>query len=149
MTQHPKEALNDALKEAMKAKDNARRDALRLLTSALKQAEIDTQKELTPDAAMDVLQREAKKRRENIAEYDKLGRAEQVQAEQYELSVIEEFLPRQLTHDEIVAIVKEVIASTGVTSAKEMGKLMGALQPRVKGVADGKVVSEIVKSLLS
>jgi uncharacterized protein YqeY len=149
MTQHPKEALNDALKEAMKAKDNARRDALRLLTSAIKQAEVDSQKELTADAAMDVLQREAKKRRENIAEYEKLGRAEQVQSEQYELSVIEEFLPRQLTHDEIVAIVKEVIASTGVTSAKEMGKLMGALQPRVKGVADGKVVSEIVKSLLS
>ncbi len=148
MTQHPKDLLNEALKEAMKAKDNQRRDVLRLLTSAIKQVEIDGQKELSPDDVMNILQREAKKRRESIVEYGKADRPEQVAEEQYELELIESFLPRQLTHDEVTAIVKEVLAETGVTSAKEMGKVMGVLQPRVKGLADGKVVSEIVKSLL-
>lgn len=146
---HPKETLNDALKEAMKNKDSERRDALRLLTSAFKQVEIDTRKDISADEAMDILQKEAKKRRESIGELEKAtGREEHLAQEKYELSLIEEFLPKQLTRAEIEAIVKDAIASTGATTAKEMGKVMGAVSPKTKGLADGKLVSEIVKAML-
>jgi uncharacterized protein YqeY len=146
--EHPKELLNAALKEAMKNKDNERRDVIRLLTSAIKQVEIDTQKEVTAEQALEILQKEAKKRRESIAELTSAGRAEQAAAEQYELTVLEEFLPRQLTADEITALAREAIAQTGAASGKDMGKVMGALQPLTKGRADGKLVSQIVKDLL-
>jgi uncharacterized protein len=146
---HPKEILNNALKDAMKNKDSERRDTLRLLTSAIKQVEIDTRKEPTEQEVMDILQKEAKKRRESIGELEKAGRGEQMAQEQFELALIEEFLPKQLSREEVEAIVKAAIQQTGVTSAKEMGKVMGAIQPQVKGRADGKLVSEIVKAMLS
>ncbi|MBL8155698.1 MAG: GatB/YqeY domain-containing protein [Anaerolineae bacterium] len=144
-----KAKLQAALKEAMVAKDNQRRDVIRVLTSAVKQVEIDSQKTLSAEDVVAVLQKEAKKRRESIDEATKLGRAEIVEREKQELAILEEFLPRQLSREEIAVIVREVIAQTGVTSAKEMGKLMGALMPRVKGLADGKLVNEVVKELLS
>lgn len=144
-----KAKLQAALKEAMVAKDNQRRDVIRVLTSAIKQVEIDSQKTLSAEDVVAVLQKEAKKRRESIDEATKLGRAEIVEREKQELAILEEFLPRQLSREEIAVIVREVIAQTGVTSAREMGKLMGALMPRIKGLADGKLVNEIVKELLS
>jgi uncharacterized protein YqeY len=144
-----KAKLQVALKEAMIAKDNQRRDVIRVLTSAIKQVEVDSQKTLSAEDVVAVLQKEAKKRRESIDEAAKLGRAEIVEREKQELAILEEFLPRQLSREEIAAIVREVIAQTGVTSAKEMGKLMGVLMPRVKGLADGKLVNEVVKELLS
>lgn len=144
-----KAKLQAALKEAMVAKDNQRRDVIRVLTSAIKQVEVDSQKTLSAEDVVAVLQKEAKKRRESIDEAAKLGRAEIVEREKQELAILEEFLPRQLSREEIAAIVREVIAQTGVTSAKEMGKLMGVLMPRVKGLADGKLVNEVVKELLS
>lgn len=144
-----KAKLQAALKEAMVAKDNQRRDVIRVLTSAIKQVEVDSQKTLSAEDVVAVLQKEAKKRRESIDEATKLGRAEIVEREKQELAILEEFLPRQLSREEIAAIVREVIAQTGVTSAKEMGKLMGVLMPRVKGLADGKLVNEVVKELLS
>ncbi len=144
-----KAKLQAALKEAMIAKDNQRRDVIRVLTSAIKQVEVDSQKTLSAEDVVAVLQKEAKKRRESIDEAAKLGRAEIVEREKQELAILEEFLPRQLSREEIAAIVREVIAQTGVTSAKEMGKLMGVLMPRVKGLADGKLVNEVVKELLS
>lgn len=146
---HPKESLNNALKEAMKNKDGERRDTLRLLTSAIKQFEIDERHDVTEQEATDILQKEAKKRRESILELDKAGRTEQSAQEKFELALIEEFLPKQLSRDEIEAIVKEAIQQTGATTAKEMGKVMGVVQPKTKGLADGKVVSDIVKALLS
>jgi uncharacterized protein YqeY len=144
----PKTQVTDALKEAMKNKDNARRDLLRMMTSAFKQVEIDTRKDLTPDDAMAVLQKEAKKRRESIDEAVKAGRTEIADQEKYELAVIEEFLPRQLSYDEVKVIAQEIIAQVGVTSAKEKGKVMGPLMSRVKGVADGKLVNQVVAELL-
>lgn len=145
----PKALLADALKEAMKNKDNATRDVIRLLQSAIKQVEIDSQKDLSPDEVMDVLQKEAKKRRESIADYEKGGRQELADAEKFELSVIEKFLPKQLTPDEVREIVRAVIAETGATSAKDLNKVMPVVMARVKGVADGKLVSQIVKESLS
>lgn len=141
--------LNAELKEAMKSKDNKKRDAIRLLTSAFKQVEVDTRKELTSEIELDILNKEAKKRRESIVELEKAGRAEQLAQEQYELDMIVALLPKQLSQEEIEAIVKEAIAQTGATTAKEMGKVMGVVSPKTKGLADGKLVSDIVKALLS
>ena len=142
-----KEAMNNAIKEAMKNKDNERRDALRLLSAAIKQIEVDSRHELSDEESVDVLQKEAKKRRESIEEMTRIGR--DTASEEYELRVIEEFLPRQLSREEIEALVRDAIASTGATTAKEMGKVMGILSPQTKGRADGKLVSTIVRELLS
>jgi hypothetical protein len=146
--EHPKELLNAALKEAMKNKDAQRRDALRLLTSAIKQVEIDTQTEVTPEQAQDILQKEAKKRRESISELTNAGRDEQLAGEQFELALLEEFLPKQFTADELRTMIQAAIASSGASGGKDMGKVMGVLQPQTKGRADGKLVSQLVKEAL-
>jgi hypothetical protein len=140
--------MNDALKEAMKNKDTPRRDVIRLALSAIKQVEIDTQGEVTAEKALDILQKEAKKRRESVDEAIKSGREDIADQEKFELSVLEEFLPRQLSREEVEAIVREVIADTGAESAKDMNKVMGPVMARVKGVADGRLVNQVVKDLL-
>ncbi len=145
----PKVLLQSALKEAMVNKDAGRRDVIRGLLSAIKQVEIDTRKEVTPEDSVAILQKEAKRRRESIEEAERVGRAEIAEVEKVELGLIESFLPKQLSREEITTLVKEAIAQTGVTSAKEMGKLMGALMPKVKGRADGKLVNEVVREILS
>lgn len=144
----PKEQLQAALKEAMINKDNMRRDVIRGLLSAVKQVEIDSQKTVNAEGTIDILQKEAKKRRESIDEATKVGRSEIADQEKLELAIIESFLPTQLSRDEVKVIVQETIAQTGVTSPKEIGKLMGALMPKVKGLADGKLVNEVVRELL-
>lgn len=145
----PRARLNDAVKEAMKSKNNERRDVLRNLLSAIKQVEIDTQKEVDPAVALDVLQKEAKKRRETIDEASKAGRDDLVEESQRELVIIEEFLPPQLSADEIKVIVLEIIAEVGATSAKDINKVMGPLMQRVKGLADGKLVNQVVREVLN
>lgn len=144
----PKEQLQAALKEAMINKDNVRRDVIRGLVSAVKQVEIDSQKTLNAEDTVAVLQKEAKKRRESIDEAVKVGRSEIADQEKIELAIIEGFLPTQLSREQVATIVQETIAQTGVTSPKEIGKLMGALMPKVKGLADGKLVNEVVRELL-
>ena len=144
----PKEQLQAAVKEAMINKDNMRRDVIRGLLSAVKQVEIDSQKTLNAEDTIVVLQKEAKKRRESIDEAVKVGRSEIADQEKLELAIIESFLPAQLSRDQVKTIVQETIAQTGVTSQKEIGKLMGALMPKVKGLADGKLVNEVVRELL-
>jgi uncharacterized protein len=145
----PKAKLNAALKDAMVQKDVNRRDVIRTLLSAVKQVEIDTRKDVTADDVASILQKEAKKRRESIDEMEKAGRTELADQEKYELGLIEEFLPKQLSREEVAVLVQEAITQSGVTSAKEMGKLMGVLMPKVKGLADGKLVNEVVRELLS
>jgi len=144
----PKEQLQAALKEAMINKDVLRRDVIRGLLSAVKQVEIDSQKTVNAEETVTILQKEAKKRRESIDEAVKVGRAEIADQEKLELAIIEGFLPTQLSREQVTAIVQETIAQTGVTSPKEIGKLMGALMPKVKGLADGKLVNEVVRELL-
>lgn len=143
-----KTQINEDLKRAMIEKDAVRRDAIRVLQAAIKQVEVDSRKELDDAAIQDVLQAEAKKRREAITNFEQAGRTDSAESERFELGLIETYLPKQLTHEEIEAEVKAAIAQTGVTSSKEMGKLMGVLMPKVKGRADGKVVNEIVRALL-
>lgn len=133
----------------MKAGDAAKRDALRLLTSAFKQEEIDKQITLTEEQAIAVLMKEASKRRDTISELVKAGRTENVGKEQDELALIEAYLPQQMSREEIEAEVRTAMAETGATSAKDMGTLMKVLMPRTKGRADGKLVNDVVKALLN
>ena len=144
-----KQQLQTALKTAMKAKDRDRRNAIRLLQSAIKQAEIDGRADLDDDGIMDILRKEAKKRRETISELESAGRSDDAAAERIELTVTEEFLPRQLTSDELKPIVREAISEVGATSMKEMGQVMRAVMPKVQGLADGKAVNAMVRELLS
>lgn len=144
-----KAKLNSALKEAMMNKDTARRDVVRLVQSAIKQVEVDTRKEVSEEDVIGLIQKEVKKRRESIEEAKKVGRDDIVENEGKELSILETFLPEQLSRDEITALAKEAVAQSGATSAKEMGKVMGLLMPKVKGKADGSIVTQVVKELLN
>lgn len=144
-----KAKLSEALKAAMVAKDTARRDVIRLMQSAVKQIEVDERKTLTNEDVLTILQKEVKKRRESAEEARKAGRDDIANGEETEIAIIEQFLPQQLSRAEIEVLVRDAIAQTGATSAKEMGKVMGVLMPKTKGVADGKLVNEVVRSLLS
>jgi hypothetical protein len=146
---HPKERIQQDLKEAMKSGNKDRREALRLLMAAFKQVEVDKRIELSESDATSILMSEAKKRRESIEEMDRAGRVALASQERYELAVIEEYLPKQLTREEIEALAREVIAEVGATTPKELGQVMRALMPRVQGQADGKLVNAVVRDLLS
>ena len=143
-----KQQLNEALKAAMRAKDRERRDAIRLLQSAIKQEEIDKRETLSDAAIQDILRREAKKRRETVTELEAAARHDEAAAEKLELAVTEEFLPRQLTSAEIKPIVQAAIDEAGATSMKDMGAVMRLAMPRLRGLADGKAVNSLVRELL-
>ena len=143
------EKLVSELKAAMMAKNADRTGALRLVKSALGYVQIEKKSDSLSDAEVTaVLQREAKKRRDAIAEYERGGRPELAAKEQVELKVIEEFLPQALSADELEALVKAAIAEVGATSKKEMGVVMKAAQARAAGRADGKAISAVVGRLL-
>lgn len=144
-----KQELQSALKDAMRAKDRERRNAIRLLQSAIKQAEVDGRKELDDNAILDILRKEAKKRRETIAELEGAGRSEDAKVERFELAVTEEFLPQQLSDDQLKPIILDAISAVGATSMKDMGQVMRVVMPKVKGIADGKAVNAIVREFLS
>ena len=145
----PRPQMQEALKQAMINKDTTRRDVLRMTISAFKQVEIDERRTLSAEDVVSILQREIKKRRDSIDEAQKAGRADIVDSEAAELKMIEEFLPQQLSRDEITALARDAVARSGAASAKDMGKVMGILMPQVKGKADGKLVNEVVRDLLN
>lgn len=145
---HPKEQIQQDLKTAMKAGDTQRREILRLLMAAFKQVEVDRRIELSENDAVDILMTEAKKRRESIEEMDKAGRSDLIGQERYELGVIEEYLPRQLSREEIESLAREAIQESGATTPKDIGQVMKVLMPRLKGQADGKLVNTVVRELL-
>lgn len=144
----PKASLQAALKAAMLNKDNNRRDVIRMTLSAIKQMEIDTRRDLSAEDAVAVLQKEAKTRRESIEEMERAGQVEAAARARADLAILEAFLPRQLTRAEIEALAREAVAQTGAAGAQDMGKVMGALMPRVKGLADGSLVNQVVRELL-
>ena len=133
----------------MKSGDSQRKDALRLIMAAIKQVEIDTRAQLTEDQVYGLLQTEAKKRRDTIAEAQKVGRNDLIDQEQMELNLIESYLPDQLSRAELEEEARKAIAESGAKTPKEMGNVMKVLMPRVKGRADGKLVTDVVKSLLN
>jgi uncharacterized protein YqeY len=145
-----KEQLRVDMTEAMRSGDKEKRDTLRLLLSAIKQVEVDQQIDLEDDdeAVLAVLNRQAKQRRESIDEYAAAGRDDLVYEEKAQLLLIESYLPAQMDRDEIEALAQSIIADTDASGPKDTGKVMGQLMPKVKGKADGRLVNEVVRSLL-
>ncbi len=145
-------ALNDRIKEAMKdamrAKEKARLSTIRLVLSAIKQVEVDTRTELDDAAILAILDKMVKQRRESIKQYEDAGRQELADIEHAEIEVLQEFLPKQLTDDEIAELIEQAISSTGAESIKDMGKVMGILKPQLQGRADMGQVSGKIKSRL-
>ncbi len=144
-----KEQLNDAMKAAMKARDNLRLSAVRMVRAAIKNREIDTRTELDDQAVIDVISTLAKQRRESIRMYRDGNRLELAEKEESELAVLLEFLPVQLSTDEIDSYVRQIIIDIEAHGVKDMGRVMKAVTPLTAGKADGKVVSDAVRRLLA
>jgi uncharacterized protein YqeY len=141
--------VNDELKSSMLARQAVRTGTLRMLKAALGYAQIEKKTETLSDSdVMALIQREAKKRRDSIEEFEKGGRAEMAANEKAELEVLTEFLPKALSAEELEGLVQAVIAEVGATSKKDMGAVMKAAQAKVDGRADGKSVSALVSRLL-
>jgi uncharacterized protein YqeY len=143
------EELQDDVKEAMRAGDAARRDALRLILASLKSAEKDLLRPLTEDEELQVLQRERKKRIEAAEAFRGGGREEQAAKEEAELAVLEEFMPEPLTEEELERIVDDAIAENGATSMRDMGRVMKDVMPQIAGRADGAAVSQMLREKLA
>jgi uncharacterized protein len=141
--------IDAELKEAMRARDSERRDALRLILASLKGAEKELQRPLSGDEELQVLQRERKKRIEAAEAFRNGGREEQAQAEERELAVLQEFMPEPLSEEELEEIVDDVIAEVGATSMGDLGRVMADVMPQVSGRADGSVVSQLVREKLA
>lgn len=141
--------IEDDLREAMRSRDDARRDALRLILSSLRSAEKELQRPLHDDEELQVLQRERKRRAEAADAFRAGGREEQAEAEELELAVLEEFMPEPLSEDELEDIVDDVIAEVGATSMRDLGRVMADVMPQIAGRADGSVVSQIVREKLA
>ena len=141
--------VTDELKSSMMARQAVRTGTLRMLKAALGYAQIEKKTETLSDAdVMAVIQREAKKRRDSIEEFEKAGRAEMAANEKAELEVLSEFLPKALSAEELESLVRAVIAEVGAASKKDMGLVMKAAQAKIDGRADGKTVSALVARLL-
>jgi uncharacterized protein YqeY len=143
------ETIEDEIKEAMRSRDEERRDALRLIVNALKNSEKELQRPLSDDEELQVLQRERKKRVEAAEAFRTGGRPEQADAEERELAILEEFMPEPLSEDEIEEIVDDAIAEVGATSMADLGRVMADVMPQIAGRADGSVVSQIVREKLA
>ena len=137
------------LKDAMRERDNDRRDALRLILSSLRSAEKELQRELNDQEELQVLQRERKKRVEAHEAFRAAGRDEQARAEEAELEVLEEFMPEPLSEEELEEIVDDAIAENGATSLSDLGRVMADVMPQVAGRADGSEVSQLVREKLA
>jgi uncharacterized protein YqeY len=144
-----RDRINDDLKVAMRAGDARRRDAIRLLTAALKQKEVDERKTLDDGDVTSVIDRMIKQRRDSIIQFEKGGRADLAEAEQFEISVLQAYMPAALSEAEIDATIESVIAETGAKAPSDMGKVMGPLKAKLAGRADMAKVSARVKAKLA
>ena len=141
--------LEDELKQAMVARDQPRRDALRLILSSLRSAEKELQRPLHDDEELQVLQRERKRRLEAAEAFRNAGREEQALSEERELAVLEEFMPAPLSEEELEEIIDDAIAEVGATSMRDLGRVMADVMPQVSGRADGSEVSQLVREKLA
>lgn len=141
--------LNQEMKIAMKAKDKEKLSTIRMLKSALQTEQINKGEELTEEDELTVLSREKKQRVESLNEFKAAGRDDLVLKLEREIEIVDDYLPAQLSEEEVREIVQDTVEQTGSSSMKDMGKVMGALMPKVKGKADGNLVSSIVKEELN
>ncbi len=140
--------LLEDMKAAMKAKDKDRLTTIRLTRAALQNRRIDKGSDLTDNEAIEIVSSEVKKRRQAVEEYRNLGRADVADGLEKEIKILMEYLPEQLSDEEVVSIVEGAVAQVGATGIDDLGKVMGAVMPKVKGRADGKKVNEIVRQIL-
>lgn len=141
--------INEDVKTAMKARDKEKLSVLRMLKSALQNEQIKKGTELNEEEELSVLSREMKQRRDSLTEFKNADRQDLVEKLENEIFIVETYLPKQLSEEELQSIVQEVIASVNATSTSDFGKVMGAIMPKVKGKADGNAVNRIVKEQLS
>ena len=144
-----KSRITDEMKAALKGGDKKRLGVIRLVQAAIKQREVDERIELDDGQVLAVLDKMAKQRRDSITQYRDGGRDDLAQQEEYELEIIRSYLPAQLSEAEIDALVGEAIAASGASGARDMGKVMGLLKPRLQGRADMSAVSARVKHALT
>ena len=150
MADHPlKVSITDAMKDALRARDKARLSALRLVLAELKKVEVDERIDLPEDRIISILDKMIKQRRDSVKQYTDGGRPELADAEAAEITVIQEFMPKALSEEEITSIVNAAIAAEGAASIQDMGKVMNAVRPQLAGRADMAVVSQLVKKQLS
>lgn len=144
-----KEELLKALKEAMKEKDELKKDTITMLRAAILQVEKDEKKQLSQSEMEAIVAKQIKSRKESIEEFKKANRDDIVSKVKKEIDILSKYLPVQLTESEVRDLVSKAIEKTGATSIREMGKVMQEIKPQIAGKADGKFVSDIVKELLA
>ena len=144
-----KTTINNAMKDAIRAKDKARLTTIRLALSAIKQVEVDTRTELDDATILAILDKMVKQRRESIKMYEEAGRQELADVEHAEIEVLQEFLPQALSEEEINQLIEQAISQSGAESMRDMGKVMGILKPQLQGRADMGKVSGLIKNRLS
>ena len=144
-----KKQINDAMKDAMRAKDKARLGAIRLMQAEFKRIEVDERIEIDDARVLAVLDKMVKQRRDSINQYEAAGRQELADVENAEIAVIQDFLPAALSDEEISAMVQAAIEQTGASSMSDMGKVMGIIKPQIQGRADAGAVSGLVKAALT
>lgn len=141
--------LESAMRDSMRARDEQRTQTLRMAMAAAQNQRIARGRDLTDEEVVDVLTKQVKQRRESIAMFRDAGREDRATAEEAEAAILAEFLPEQLSEDELVSLARAAIAETGASSPSDMGRVMGTLSTRTKGRADGRVVSDVVRRLLA
>ena len=144
-----KEKLADDLKSAMKDKDIIRKNVVQMVRAGVLQFEKDNKVTLDDEGVLDVIAKQLKQRRDSLPDYEKSGREDLIADLKAEMDVLMGYLPEQLTEDELKVIVSDAVKETGASSMKDMGKIMSAVMPKVKGRADGKMINEIAKAMLS
>lgn len=144
-----KEKLLNDLKESMKDKNLIRKNTIQMVRAAVLQVEKDKQIELTDEQVIEIIAKESKKRKDAEAEFERSGREDLIKQNKEEIEILAEYLPKQLSVEEVEAIVKTVIEETGATSMKDMGTVMKTTKEKIGASADGRTISEIVKKMLS
>jgi len=143
-----REQINDDIKTAMKEKNVEKRDALRLLSSAMKQIEVDERKELTDEDVIKIIQKQVKQRNDAMSQYRDAGREDLYEKEASEAAIFETYLPKQLSDEELESAIRAIISEVGAASLKEIGKVMGAASKALGAQADGKRINECAKKIL-
>ncbi len=143
-----KQQLKDDLKIAMREKNIVKRDSIRAINTMIKQIEVDERKELTDEDVLKLIQKGIKQREESIAQYKEASREDLVEKEQEQVEIFKEYMPQQVSDEELEAGMKEIISEVGATTMKDMGKVMGQATKKFAGVADGKRINEMTKKLL-
>ena len=144
-----KEKLMEDLKVSMREKKELRKNVIQMIRAAILQIEKDKQIELNDDQIIEIIAKESKKRKDSLADYEKSGRQDLVDSIKEEIEIISEYLPKQLSKEEIIPIIKEIIEETAATSIKDMGKVMKVAKEKIGVAADGKTINEVVKELLN